>query len=185
MQITTADLARQLGGEVLGDGDTLLTGFASTDHARDGDLVFAEKEPILVTAMAGAASAILIGNGISPKTLPATTKVLIRVPDARVAAARALAFFHPSETFAPGIDPSARVASSAIVDPTAHIGPGCVLGENVKIGARSVLSGGNHLGRACRVGDDTRLAPNVVLYARTEVGHRVAIHAGTVIGADG
>jgi UDP-3-O-[3-hydroxymyristoyl] glucosamine N-acyltransferase len=45
--------------------------------------------------------------------------------------------------------------------------------------------GGNHLGRDCQIGDDVCLFPNVVVYARSQVGHRVSIHAGTVIGSDG
>ncbi len=55
----------------------------------------------------------------------------------------------------------------------------------MKIGARSVLQGGNHLGRDCQLGDDVCLFPHVVLYPRTQVGSRVSIHAGTVIGSDG
>ena len=45
--------------------------------------------------------------------------------------------------------------------------------------------GGNHVGRDCVIGDDVCLFPNAVLYPRTQVGHRVSIHAGTVIGSDG
>ena len=37
----------------------------------------------------------------------------------------------------------------------------------------------------CELGDDVCLFPNVVLYQQTKVGHRVTIHAGTVIGSDG
>jgi UDP-3-O-[3-hydroxymyristoyl] glucosamine N-acyltransferase len=187
MQITATSLAQQLGGDVLGDGATPLTGFGASDRAGPGDLTFAEKDAHFAAAEAGRAGAILVGAGVSPDLVAASTtgKVFIRVPDARVAAARVLPLFYPPETFAPGIDPSARIAPTAEIDPTAHIGPGCVIGEHVKIGARTVLAGGNHLAADCRVGDDTRLAPNVVLYARTELGHRVAIHAGTVVGSDG
>jgi UDP-3-O-[3-hydroxymyristoyl] glucosamine N-acyltransferase len=45
--------------------------------------------------------------------------------------------------------------------------------------------GGNHIGRDCSLGDDVCLFPNVVIYAKCQVGNRVAIHAGTVIGSDG
>ena len=71
------------------------------------------------------------------------------------------------------------------MDPTAHIGPYCVVGESVRIGARSVLQGGNHVGADCQLGEDVNLFPNVTLYPRTEIGNRVRIHAGTVIGSDG
>lgn len=183
MQITAADLAQQLGGEITGDGATVLTGFTSVDRAHPGDLVYAEKEIYFAAADASLASAILVAG--APGAFVSATKVIIRVPDARVAAARALPLFYPPEVFAPGIDPSARVDPSAQIDPSAHIGAHCVVGRGVTIGARSVLMGGNHLGTGCRVGDDTRLHPNVVLYPQIEVGHRVTIHAGSVIGSDG
>src|SRR5208283_3030270 len=60
-----------------------------------------------------------------------------------------------------------------------------VVGARTRLGARSVLMGGNHIGRDCQIGDDVCLFPNVVVYARTQIGNRVAIHAGTVIGSDG
>jgi UDP-3-O-[3-hydroxymyristoyl] glucosamine N-acyltransferase len=96
-----------------------------------------------------------------------------------------LPLFYPPETFASGIDPSARVDATAQVAPSAHIGPNCVVGPGVTIGERTALLGGNHIGRDCRIGDDVRLFPNVVIYHRIQIGHRVAIHAGTVIGSDG
>ena len=183
MQLTAADLAQQLGGQLSGDGSTVLTGFTSADRARPGDLTFAEKESYFAAAEASAASAILVSG--APGTYPSPTKVLIHVPDARAAAARVLPLFYPPESFAPGIDSSARVAASARIHPTAHIGPHCHVGADVTIGEQVVLMGGNHLGTGCRVGDHTRLFPNVVVYARTEIGRRVIIHAGTVIGSDG
>src|SRR6185503_5541348 len=41
------------------------------------------------------------------------------------------------------------------------------------------------VGANCALGEDTHLFPNVTLYPRTQLGKRVRIHAGTVIGSDG
>lgn len=180
MTYTAAQIAQQLNGAVIGDGTVPLTGFASADSAGPGDLTFAEKDTYFAAADASAASAILATGEFT-----SATKVVIRVPNARIAAARALPLFYPPEILTPGIHPDATVDPTAQIDATAHIGPGCVVAANVKIGARTALAGGNHVGHDCSLGDDTRLFPNVVLYPRTQVGHRVAIHAGTVIGSDG
>ena len=59
------------------------------------------------------------------------------------------------------------------------------LGEKVRIGPRSVLQGLNYVGADCLLGEDVNLFPNVTLYPRTEVGNRVRIHSGTVVGSDG
>ena len=180
MNFTASQIAAQIQGQVLGDGAVELTGFATAELARPGDLTFAEKESYFAAAEQSPAAAILVSGEFT-----SAKKVLIRVPNARVAVARLLPLFFPPEPFLPGVHASAMVAATAQVDASAHVGPNCVVGARVRIGARSVLMGGNHIGRDCQLGDDVSLFPNVVLYAQCQVGHRVAIHAGTVIGSDG
>jgi UDP-3-O-[3-hydroxymyristoyl] glucosamine N-acyltransferase len=180
MNITAAEIAKQLRGEVIGDGSVQLTGFAPADSARPGDLTFAEKESYFAAAEQSQATAILVSGQFA-----SSRKVLIRVPNARVAVARVLPLFFPADETPQGIHPSAVIPASAQVNATAHVGPHCVVGPRVRLGARTVLMGGNHIGRDCQIGDDVCLFPNVVLYAKTQIGHRVAIHAGTVIGSDG
>lgn len=180
MTLTVADIAQRLNGEVVGDGTTAITGFAPADAAKAGDLTFAENDIYLAKAEQSAASAILVSEKMTSQS-----KALIRVPNARVGFAKVLPLFFPEPTFAPGVHSSAVIARTASVDPTAHVGPFCVIGENVKIGPRCVLESGINVGTGCVLGEDVRLFPNVVLYARSQVGNRVRIHAGTVIGSDG
>jgi UDP-3-O-[3-hydroxymyristoyl] glucosamine N-acyltransferase len=177
---TAAQLAQQIEGELVGDGSMLLTGFAPADAAQAGHLTFAENKEYLAKAEQSGASAILVGDAII-----SSRKTLIRVKDPRVAFAKVLPLFFPEPQFAAGIHPSAIVANSAVIDASAHIGPHCVVGERVRVGARSALLGGNHIGDDVQLGDDVRLFPHVVVYARSQLGHRVRVHAGTVIGSDG
>ena len=102
-----------------------------------------------------------------------------------MAFAKALAIFFPEPKFVPGIHPSAVIAKSAQVAPTAHVGPHCNIGERVKIGAGCVLQSGNFVGDDSALGDGTNLFPNVTVYSRSQIGQRVRIHSGTVIGSDG
>jgi len=180
VKITVAQLAQELQGDVIGDGLTMLTGFAPADTAKSGDLTFAENEEFFGKAEQSAATAILVDGPFT-----SAGKALIRVKNARIGFARALPLFFPEKKYAPGIHPSAVVASSAEIDPTAHLGPFCCVGENVKIAARAVLQGGNHIGDNSVIGEDTNLFPRVTLYPRTQIGQRVRIHAGSVIGSDG
>jgi UDP-3-O-[3-hydroxymyristoyl] glucosamine N-acyltransferase len=180
MPYTVAEIAKLLGAEILGDAALVLKRFAPADRAQPGDLTFAENESYLARAEQSAASAIIIDG---PAT--SSSKTLIRVPNARVAFAKVLPLFFPEPAFVAGIHPTAIVPASARVDATAHIGPYCILGEKVRIGPRSVLQGLNHVGADCLLGEDVNLFPNVTLYPRTEVGNRVRIHSGTVVGSDG
>jgi UDP-3-O-[3-hydroxymyristoyl] glucosamine N-acyltransferase len=179
VSFTAVQIAEHLGGEVIGDGSVRLTGFAAANNAKAGDLTFAEKPAYFAAAEQSAATAVLVNSNLASK------KVLIRVPNPRIAMARVLPLFFPPEKFGSGIHPTAVVDSTARVDQTAYIGSHCTIGAGVKIGARSVLLGGNHVGRDCQIGNDCCLYPNVVVYPNSQIGHRVAIHAGTVIGSDG
>ena len=180
MPFTVAEIARHLQGEVVGDAQAVLKGFAPAEHAQAGFLTFAENGDFFARADQSAATAI-----ITDQKLSSAKKTLIRVPNARIAFAKAMALFFPERTYPAGIHPTAVVAASARVDPTAHLGPHCVVGERVQIGARSVLQAGSFVGDDSKLGEEVNLFPNVTLYPRTEIGARVRIHAGTVIGADG
>ncbi len=180
MSLTAATVAEHLGGQILGDPATPLSGFAPADKARPGDLTFAENATYFGRARLSAASAILIDNDFGT-----ASKTLIRVPSARIAFARVLPLFFPEPQLPPGIHPSAAIAPTAKIDSSAHIGAHCVIGDGVVIGPRCVLHGGNHLGPGCVVGPDSQLFPSVILYPRTQIGQRVRIHAGTVVGSDG
>lgn len=181
MILTAAFVAEHLQGEVLGNAQTQLKGFAPADRAQAGDLTFAENEEFFAKADQTSASAIIIGGNLTSST----GKVLIRVSNARVAFAKALALFFPEPPLAAGIHPSAVIARTAQVDPGAHIGPHCVVGERAQIGGGTILHAGNYVGDDCKVGIACVLFPNAVLYPRTELGARVRIHAGAVVGSDG
>jgi UDP-3-O-[3-hydroxymyristoyl] glucosamine N-acyltransferase len=79
----------------------------------------------------------------------------------------------------------AYVAPDAVVDPTATVLPFAAVMSGAKIGARSVLYPGVYVGRGASVGNDTELRAHVVVEAFVEVGDRVLVHGGTVLGADG
>jgi UDP-3-O-[3-hydroxymyristoyl] glucosamine N-acyltransferase len=180
MPFTTAEIAKLVGGEVVGDASAVLKNFAPAERAQSGDVTFAENEDYFARAEQSAATAI-----IADKRFSSAKKILIRVPNARVAFAKTLALFFPEQKFAAGIHPTAVIPATAKIDPTAHVGPHCTVGERVKIGANSVLQGGNFVGDDSSLGEDVNLFPNVTIYPRTEIGARVRIHAGTVIGSDG
>ena len=182
MPFTAAEIARQVGGDVLGDPSIELQGLAPADTARAGELTFAENQDYLQRAQASAASAILVDQSVHAS---ATSKVLIRVSNPRVAFAKLLGIFCPPQVFPSGVHKSAVIAATAQVDPSSHIGPHCVVGERASIGPRAVLQAGNYVGADCTIGEETNLHPGVTLYQRTQIGKRVIIHAGTVIGSDG
>jgi len=180
MPFTTAEIAKLLDAEVVGDANLAIKGFAPADRAQPGDLTFAENENYFARAEQSAASAIIVDGAFA-----SSRKVLIRVANARIAFAKAMHLFFPEPVFPPGVHPTAIIAPDAQVDPTAHVGPYCIVGPKARLGARSVLEAVDCVGANCRLGEEVHLCPTVTLYPGTEIGNRVRIHSGTVIGSDG
>src|SRR5262249_7300142 len=164
MPFTAAEIATRLQGEVIGDGSITLSGFAAAGAAKPGDLTFADNEIYFARAEHSAASAIIVDNQFT-----SANKVIIRVPNARVAFAKVLPLFFPESQMPCGIHPSAVVAPTAHIDATAHIGPHCIIGEQARIGARSALHGGIYVGSSCVLGEEVHVFPNVTLYGRTQI----------------
>ncbi|MEE2947184.1 MAG: UDP-3-O-(3-hydroxymyristoyl)glucosamine N-acyltransferase [Verrucomicrobiota bacterium] len=180
MKYSASEIAEQVGGEVVGNGDIKLIGFAQADVAKPGDLTFAEDEKFFRLAEQSEASAILATDQFS-----SDNKTVIRVKNARVAFARVLPFLFPEKQFGPGTHPSAVIAESAQVDGTAHIGPNCVIGENAVIGHQAILEANCILGDQSSLGQAVRLFPNVTIYPQSRIGDRVRIHSASVVGSDG
>ena len=180
MLFTAGDIAAKLGGKVLGDRTMPLTGFQAADRARAGDLTFAENRTFFERAEQSAASAIIVD-----KTFTSERKVLIRVPSARIAFAKVVPLFYPEPGPPTGIHPSAIISEKAEIHPDACVGAHVIISDGAKIGARTVLHGNNYVDENCVIGEDCSIFHNVTLYPRTQIGNRVRIHAGTILGSDG
>ncbi|HAR44299.1 MAG TPA: UDP-3-O-(3-hydroxymyristoyl)glucosamine N-acyltransferase [Bdellovibrionales bacterium] len=85
----------------------------------------------------------------------------------------------------PAVHPSTVLGASVSVGEGVRIGPNCVIEAHVRIGARTVLYPGCYVGLNAIIGQDSVLFPNVTIYENVELGNRVRLHAGVVIGADG
>ena len=81
--------------------------------------------------------------------------------------AKCAAFFKQATSVSTGIHPTAVVGSGCNIAEDVSIGAGCVIGDGVAIASGSVLH------------------PNVVLCDRVCLGERVEIFSGAIIGADG
>ncbi len=98
--------------------------------------------------------------------------------------ARVAALFHPAPSVSPGIHPTAIVDDTALVDPSAELGPGCVveagaeIGPGCRIGPYAVIGSGVVLGRDCRVGAHASISHALL-------GDRVYIYPGARIGQEG
>ena len=179
MQTRTArEVADYVGGMLHGNEAVEIHTVGSLERAGSGALAYAEAAylPRLPTTRA---SCVLV----PPGDLPDRTVIVVDQP--RVAFARAAQWLLHRSRPTPGVHPTAIVDPEARLADDVHVGAWSLIDADATVGRGTVIHPGCCVGRGSRIGDDCLLFPNVVLYAATEIGHRVTIHAGVVIGADG
>ena len=176
------EVAEFVQARVLGDESVQLTGIASVQSARRGDLIFVDQEKSLSGAMESQASAVIAGNFAAGKT---NGKPVLLVSQPRLAFARAAQLLCAASERKPGIHPSAivhhlaRLADRVTIEEGAVVCEAARIGENTRIGAGSVIGANVNLGASCD------LYPNVTIYSGVHLGDRVIVHSGAVLGSDG
>jgi UDP-3-O-[3-hydroxymyristoyl] glucosamine N-acyltransferase len=185
MSTTLAEVARLVGGEVVGDGATMLTGVAGIKEAGQGDLTFLSNPKYEKYVAETSASAIIVPRGFRGRPGSAGTALLL-ADDAYRAFASAMALFAPEgDRVEPGVHGSAVVSEDAVLGDRVSIGPHAVVMEGAVIGEGTAIHAGSYVGRSCRIGRDVVFYPGVTVRYGSVIGDRVVIHPGTVIGSDG
>ena len=175
-----ADLASDLGADVVGDGNLDVCGVRPLDTAKAEHLSFLHNPKYVEEARSSEAGAILVAD---PETLPGRNLLVCSEP--YFALARALEVFYPVARPEPGVHPSAVVADGVSVGEGASIGPLASVAEDAVVGDRTVVGVGCVLGRGVEIGVDCVLHPRVVVEDRCRIGDRCIVNSGTVIGSDG
>ncbi|MGC2517965.1 MAG: UDP-3-O-(3-hydroxymyristoyl)glucosamine N-acyltransferase [Burkholderiales bacterium] len=175
------EIAAQLGGELVGDPDTLIRSIATLQSAGPGDLAFLSHARYRRQLRATRAAAVVLAHA----ERDATSLPRILCGDPYVYFARVAQLLHPQTRPAPGVHPAAVIDAGATVPASAAVGPGCHVGRGVRLGENVVIGPGCCLGEGVEIGDGSRLHASVTVYQRCAVGKRAVIHAGAVIGSDG
>ncbi len=178
---TLAELAAELGGEVIGDGSTVIRGVAGIREAMPGDLTFLANSRYDSHLAETRASAVICAREKREADLP-----LLVVDNPYLAFQRAVAIFRPDRHRpVPGIHPTAVVADDAALGRDVSVGAQCVVEAGARLGDRVVLMGGCYVGHGTVVGEDTTFYPRVVMREDCTIGARCIVHPGVVIGSDG
>ncbi len=107
------------------------------------------------------------------------------VDNPTLAFARALELLRPRVPAPAGRHPSAVIAASAQIHPSASIGALCVIEDGVRIDSGVEIGPQCVVQRDTVIGSDTRLVATVTVCERTIIGKRVLLHPGAVIGREG
>ncbi len=182
MNRTLREVAEFLGIPIGADGQVMVTGVASLQSAKPGDVVFVEDAKNLNEAIASQATAVIAGQFAQGAT---TNKPLLIAPQPRLAFARVAAYLSSRSTACSGIHPSAVIDPSAKIAQNVAIGERAVIRAGVDIAENAHIDAGCVIGPRVKIGHGCRLYPNVTIYSGTTLGDRVILHAGVVLGSDG
>jgi UDP-3-O-[3-hydroxymyristoyl] glucosamine N-acyltransferase len=164
-----------------GDAATRVTGVATLQHAQPGQISFLINPRYRQYLRTTQASAVIL----SQQDADACAVPVLIAANPHVSYARVAALFEPRSVRLQGIHPSAIVNPAAQVAETAWIGPhgtveaGAIIESRVFVGPNCVI------GERARLGADTCLVARVCICHDVQLGQRVLIHPGAVIGSDG
>jgi UDP-3-O-[3-hydroxymyristoyl] glucosamine N-acyltransferase len=174
------DLAAALGCELHGDGGLEITGVAGMERATPTELTFLANPKYARKVKNSRSGAILVSKLVEGLSV---TQLLSANP--YVDFARALELFYRPPRPAPGIHPMASIAESAKIGDNASIGAFAVVGDNVVIGRKAVLRPHVVIYEGARIGDDFYAHSHAVVREFCQVGNRVILQNGAIIGGDG
>jgi UDP-3-O-[3-hydroxymyristoyl] glucosamine N-acyltransferase len=178
---TLAEIARNVGAHLLGDGCLRVDRVATLGSAGPGAISFLANAKYRRQLAATKASAVILAE----PDIPHCPVAALVSGNPYLTYARVAILFNPPDAVRGGVHSSALVSSTARVDHTAWIGPGSIVEDDVAIGPRVFIGPCCIVGRGCAIGADTRLVARVTLCLGVIIGERVLMHPGVVVGSDG
>lgn len=181
MTITLGELAKVVGGHVIGDDSRVITGIGTLQSAIEGQITFLTN-PKYSRYLADTKASAVILKQANASDCP--VDVLVS-ENPYLSYARISVLFDQGGASAQGIHPTAVISPSAIIGANVSIGAYASVGENTQIGDGVNIGPGCVIEQGAVIGAGSRLVANVVIYHHVKMGLRCLIHAGTVIGSDG
>ena len=176
-----ADLARLVGGQVVGDDTVEIRGIAGIREARAGDITFIANSRYESYLASTDASAIIADPRVK------TGKPLIHADNPHYAYLQVLELFAEALAveYPRGVHESAVVEPGAVLGENVSIGPFCHIGRDSRVGDGTTILAGACIGTGVTIGSDCLFYGNVTIRERSSLGDRVILQPGVVIGSDG
>ncbi len=183
MEITPKGLAALTGGDVDGDEDAVLTGFAKIEEAKAGDLSFIANPKYAHYAHTTGATALLVGKDFQREE--GVTVTLVKVDDPYATLAQLLRIIESMKPQKVGLEQPCYISEGVGLPADVYVGAFAYIGKGVKLGKNVKIYPQAYVGDGVTIGDDTVIRSGVRIYEGCKIGSRCILHSGVVIGADG
>lgn len=178
---TLEELAKFVNGKAVGDLQCQIKRVATLQGAGAGDISFLANRKYAKYLSQSQADVVIV----SEKDVDAVPRNALLAQDPYVSYAKIAQLLNPS----PSIDP--KIEKTAVVHKDAKVSAKAYIGQNVIIAAGAQIGEGCYIGAGCvieenvSIGENSRLVCNVTILKQCQIGQRVILHPGVVIGADG
>ncbi len=183
MQVTATQIASLIGGKVIGNPETSVSGPSKIEEGQPGTITFLANPKYVSYIYDTKASIVLVSNDFVPER--DVTATMICVDNVYAALSILMSQFNSGISILDG------VATTAVIDPTAIIGENVriddhvIIKKNAKVGKNTIIFGQVFIGDNVKIGDNVTLYPGVKVYHNCEIGNNCILHSNTVIGSDG
>ena len=178
--VTLRKLASIVGGEIIGAPDQVIRGASDIKNGAPNTITFLfnskHKELINQTS----ASAIIVSDAAILQD-----KSGIVVANPRLAMAKVLSVFEPSNNIESGIHATAIVHKTAKIGKNVDIGAFSIIGKHTQIADSTTIHNNVSIGNEVVIGTNVVIFPQVAIYSRVNIRNNVIIDMGTVIGSSG
>lgn len=182
--MTLNELAVLVGGQFSSgvDGSVMITGAAALDEASAGDVTFYNNPKYLLKLRSSGATVALVPEDFAEDVPP----ICIRCKDPTAVFSKVVQKLAPPPVaFRPGIHPTAVIGEGVTLGENVSVQPYAVIEDGATIGDRTVVGAHSYIGHKVQVGADCILYTRVSIEERCLVGDRVILHCGVVLGSDG
>lgn len=175
------ELAKTVGGRVVGDASVLINSLATIQDASCGQLSFIANPAYTKYLEMTNASAVIL----SPRLAEKYAGNCLVHDNPYLAYARLSALWDPVIEFAPHVSTDASIDETVKLGQGVYIGAGVRLASGVEVGDNVYLGENVVIGADSKIGTGTRIYPNVTIYHGVSIGELCTVQAGCVIGSDG
>lgn len=184
MELTAAQLAALVNGQVEGDENVKVSTFAKIEEGHPGALSFLANPKYTHFIYSTESSVVLVRKDfVAEEPVKAT---LVRVDDPYATVAHLLDMVSKmSQVEKRGVEQPSFVSEGVEVPEDAYVGAFAYIGKGVKLGKGVKIYPQVYIGDNSEVGEGTILYAGVKIYQGCKVGRYCILHSGAVIGADG
>ena len=179
--ITSGDLIKQLGGELIGDSNILINSVASLESANKNSVSFFNNSKYLDLLKNTKAALVILNK----ESCALHAGACIVVDNPYLYFAKISRLLNPIKILKKEIHKSAIIHSTCKLGKDIYIGPNVIIEENVSIADGVTVHAGVIIESDNIIGSHSTIHPNVVIKTNTIIGKNCTLYAGAVIGSDG